>query len=62
MSQMDIRGYLDLIPNSFIFHTWRTFQLEKINDSWAVGKCSKVVCTVLCWHKQVALGLLAASS
>ena len=50
----------DLIPGNFIFHAWRTFQFENINDFWAVGKGSNVVGTVLCWHKKIALGLLAA--
>ena len=43
---LDIRGCIDLIPDNFIFHKWRTFQLEKINNFWAVGKCSKVACTI----------------
>ena len=48
-----------LIPDSFVFHTWRTFQLEKNNNGfWAVGKCSKVLCTVSCWHKEISLRLL----
>ena len=33
---------LILLPNSFIFHTWR--KNRKNNDFWAVGRCSNVVC------------------
>ena len=35
---------------------------RELNDFWAVGKRSKVVCTVLCWHEKIALRLLAASA
>ena len=48
---VDIRGCVDLILDSFIFHTWRTSQLEKINDFLAGRKCSKVICTVLSTDK-----------
>ena len=48
-----LKGCVDLIPVSFNFDTWRIFQLEKIIYFWAVGKCSKVNCTVLLyWHKK----------
>ena len=53
---------MDLILDNFIFHTWKTFQLERINDFWAVDKSRKVVCTVLCWHKKIASGLLTGSA
>ena len=29
-------GYVDFILGSLIFHTWRTFQFEKINDFCAL--------------------------
>ena len=35
--------------------------MDKINDFWAASKCSKIACTVLCWHKKTASGHLAAS-
>ena len=38
------------------------FSLKKFNDLWEDGKSSKVVCTVLCWHKKIALGFVAASA
>ena len=45
-----------LIPDRFTFYRWRTFQLEKVNDFWADGKFSKVVCIVSFWHKKIASG------
>ena len=32
------------------------------NDFWAVVKGGSVVCEVSCWHKKMAIGLLAASA
>ena len=57
-----MRGDVDLMPDGFIFYTWRTLQLGKTVDFWAVGKCSKVVCTASCWHKKIVPGLLVASA
>ena len=39
-------------------HAWMMFQLGEINDFWAVGKCSKVVCSFMLAQK-ISLGLLA---
>ena len=35
---------------------------KKINDHWEFGMCSKVACTILCWRKKTAWGLLTASA
>ena len=57
-----MRGCDDLIPDSLIFPTWRTFQLEKTKDFGVFGKCSEVVSTVLYWHKKITSGILAVSA
>ena len=54
---------------SILYHTalffihGRTFELNK-NSFWAVGnnKCSKVVCTALCWHKKITIDDYAKDS
>ena len=33
-----------------------------IKKQWFLGKCSNVVCEVSCWHKKIAIGLLASSA
>ena len=53
----DINGRVDLIPGNLIYHSLRKFQVERINDFWADGKCSKVVCTGFSWDNNIPLGL-----
>ena len=51
-----VRSHVNLLPNSFNFHT-----LRKINDLGAVCRCRKVICKVACWHR-ITIKLLAASA
>ena len=44
---------LILLPNSFIFHAWRTFHSKKIDDFQKDGKCADFFCEVSCWHRKV---------
>ena len=37
-NESDVRGCVNLIPDSFIFARVRHFNWEKINKIWAVGK------------------------
>ena len=38
----DISGCVDFISGSFIFHTWRTFKLEKSNDFGQSGSVARL--------------------
>ena len=51
-----------IITNSLLLHTWRTFPSGKNGHFLTVGNCNNVVSEILCWHKKMTVGLLAASA